>query len=323
MPHILLTGAGFSRNWGGWLANEAFEFLLGCPEIDHRLRQMLWANKEKGGGFEDVLPLLQTSLDAEDNQRVGVFTDALVGMFNEMGQAFMMTPFEWQTDIARMVRTFLMRFDVIFTLNQDTLLELKYLDDNILLGSNGRWGGFQLPGTQSLHTPSIQGSVHDAIAVRSPNSERIIRPRLQPYFKLHGSCNWTGDAGRILILGGNKAVSIGQFPILSWYQEQFKQHLSCPGTRLMIIGYSFNDPHINDAIEAAVDTGNLELFIVDPLGVDVLDKRDPRAQIRQPKSEFDEKLAFRVIGASRRPLKEIFGDDVVELAKVMKFFVAA
>jgi hypothetical protein len=28
MQHILLTGAGFSRNWGGWLADEAFEYLL-------------------------------------------------------------------------------------------------------------------------------------------------------------------------------------------------------------------------------------------------------------------------------------------------------
>jgi hypothetical protein len=34
MPYYLLTGAGFSRNWGGWLANEAFEYLLGAPEID-------------------------------------------------------------------------------------------------------------------------------------------------------------------------------------------------------------------------------------------------------------------------------------------------
>jgi hypothetical protein len=33
VSYILLTGAGFSRNWGGWLANEAFEYLLGCSEI--------------------------------------------------------------------------------------------------------------------------------------------------------------------------------------------------------------------------------------------------------------------------------------------------
>jgi hypothetical protein len=31
MPHYLLTGAGFSYNWGGWLAIEAFEYLLGAP----------------------------------------------------------------------------------------------------------------------------------------------------------------------------------------------------------------------------------------------------------------------------------------------------
>ena len=33
MTYILLTGAGFSRNWGGWLASEAFEYLIGCGEI--------------------------------------------------------------------------------------------------------------------------------------------------------------------------------------------------------------------------------------------------------------------------------------------------
>jgi hypothetical protein len=32
MAHYLLTGAGFSYNWGGWLASEAFEYLLGAPE---------------------------------------------------------------------------------------------------------------------------------------------------------------------------------------------------------------------------------------------------------------------------------------------------
>lgn len=44
MQHYLLTGAGFSANWGGWVASEAFEYLLGCPEIlaDDRLRDLLW-----------------------------------------------------------------------------------------------------------------------------------------------------------------------------------------------------------------------------------------------------------------------------------------
>ena len=51
VPHfILLTGAGFTRNWGGWLADEAFEYLLGHPRIDDGLRKLLW--KHKDGGFE-------------------------------------------------------------------------------------------------------------------------------------------------------------------------------------------------------------------------------------------------------------------------------
>ena len=36
MHTIALLGAGFSRDWGGWLANEAFGYLLGCAEISMR-----------------------------------------------------------------------------------------------------------------------------------------------------------------------------------------------------------------------------------------------------------------------------------------------
>src|SRR6266481_6084203 len=100
MPHILLTGAGFSRNWGGWLADEAFEYLLGCPEVDTALRDRLWEDKRSGGGFEDALAKLQ----AHHNLRQTAFTEkplraleaALVGMFDAMDQAFATTAFEPQ-----------------------------------------------------------------------------------------------------------------------------------------------------------------------------------------------------------------------------------
>jgi hypothetical protein len=61
MSHLLLLGAGFSRNWGGWLAQEAFEYLLGCNEVisDGNLRELLWKHQESGGGFEAALEELQ------------------------------------------------------------------------------------------------------------------------------------------------------------------------------------------------------------------------------------------------------------------------
>jgi hypothetical protein len=33
-------GAGFSRNWGGMLADDVFQYLLGCNELGDELRRL-------------------------------------------------------------------------------------------------------------------------------------------------------------------------------------------------------------------------------------------------------------------------------------------
>ena len=86
----------------------------------------------------------------------------------------------------------------------------------------------------------------------------------------------------------------------------------------MVIGYSFSDDHINQAIGEAADRGSLRVFIVDPLGIDVLDK-NRNAAIYSPDPLFT-RLQSHLIGASRRTVREIFGTDRVEHGKVMKFF---
>ena len=92
MPHYLLTRAGFSRNWGGWLANEAFEYLLGAPEIDDYLRNVLWGAKLRGDGFEGALSIVQSAYafnkSTETKQRLDRLTQAVIGMFNAMQTAF-------------------------------------------------------------------------------------------------------------------------------------------------------------------------------------------------------------------------------------------
>lgn len=51
MIPLLLLDAGFSRNSGGWLASEAFEYLPGCPEVcaSGELRALLWRHQATGG----------------------------------------------------------------------------------------------------------------------------------------------------------------------------------------------------------------------------------------------------------------------------------
>src|SRR4051794_38820554 len=124
MPHYLLTGAGFSRNWGGWLASEVFEYLLGAG-LDRSITKLLWETKEKGKGFEDVLSILQRNAvnDPFPEAQVALesLTNAIALMFHQMGAGYSRVQFEFTNDSAMTLFTFLQRFDKIYTLNQDDL----------------------------------------------------------------------------------------------------------------------------------------------------------------------------------------------------------
>lgn len=153
MPHYLLIGAGFSRNWGGWLANEVFEYLLGAPEVDDRLRGILWDAKLRGKGFEGALAVAQAAYAAEKGpeakKALDRLTRAIIGMFASMQNGFesIKKP-DPRTDIS--LQNFLAQFDPIFTLNQDTLLETAYAGD---VRWSERWYGSFLPFMKFVKQP--------------------------------------------------------------------------------------------------------------------------------------------------------------------------
>jgi hypothetical protein len=312
---LLLLGAGFSRNWGGWLASEADEYLLGYPKTDKPVRDLLW-HYRRTGGFEAALAELQESNNASDS-RLKNLLSALMQMFSDMDQAFQGIRFDFNNDIKQSISGFLSRFDAIFTLNQDLLLERHYLNDNIMLMSMQRWNGYTLPGMK----PLAEGSEVDRnVGTWEPDYGALkILPRLQPYIKLHGSSNWREpSSGHLLVLGGNKPGIINKNPLLAFYHGEFASRLSVANTRLMVIGYSFNDDHINRTLIEAVKRGGLRIFIVDPMGTDVIDKNRNGA-IYSP-GELVVEIWPALIGASRRTLREIFGADRVEYEKLMRFF---
>jgi hypothetical protein len=322
MAHYLLTGAGFSYNWGGWLASEAFEYLLGAPETTPELRALLWANKESGGGFEDALATLEQEFAAhgrpETQRQLNDLIAGIVGMLNGMSNSMERRDFEPHNNIQGSIKELLLKFDAIFTLNQDTLLEYHYAQ-HVMLNSQARFTGFEFPGM----APAGPGQVSfdqrsQYTAMRFPVAGPFtVSARHQPYFKMHGSRNYVNGptGGRIIIMGGNKAASIPRIPVLQWYLEEFTRRLCAGGAKLMVIGYSFSDKHINDAIAAGVENG-LKLFIIDPAGVDVIDKR----LTKKTPDPYVTKVGPAIIGASRRPLLQTFNQDKVEWDKVMRFF---
>ena len=252
-------------------------------------------------------------------------------MFEDMNQAFMESHFvyEFRGGLVDELNRFLARFNAIFTLNQDILLEHCYLPRLDLLDIQ-RWGGPQIPGMK----PVVGGQFGAADQWTSrwiPNGEPVenirLNERMQPLFKLHGSSNWLDEkSDRLLVVGGGKAEYIAQHPLLKWMHDQFQLQLQRPRTRLMVIGYSFRDQHINQLILDAAKCASLELFIIDTRGIRVLDvpllRHDTLADI-SPQRELSLTLQPRLIGGSRRRLTETFSSDEVERAKVMRFFQLA
>lgn len=283
MNSVLLTGAGFSYNWGGRLAREFNTAVAmrvqGHPELADLLR--------RNPNFEEALAELQnecaTSARSEARQRLDELESAIVGAFREMNHNLAAVPFEFCNDRKFSMIEFLALFDAIFTLNQDLLPEARYYHpaDNLSLTGSRRWLGGTWPGTEVLPDPMRNGLFDPLLVRRRPvaNPRNVsIEPQYQPYFKLHGSMNWEdASGGRLLVMGGNKPTTIARHPLLGWYADKFSEYLSRPGAGLMVIGYGFADLHINQLIYEAWERGGrtLTMFIVHPDGREILRKINP------------------------------------------------
>ena len=308
----LLLGAGFSRNWGGLLANEVFDYLIGHESFinDSYLNDHLWKYKDKGG-FESALFEWQKRDKISRERRIR-FENALKDMFNEMNTGFRGQKFEFSNQKTFLVSEFLAKFDNIFTLNQDLLLEIHYMNSNIELSALGRFNGPQLPG-MNPKSPVSLGNWADTKWTPTLHSDFNLSSGSQPTIKLHGSCNWvSSDSDEIMVIGGGKSSQIASFPILKWYFEEFRKCLSSQSSKLVIIGYSFGDDHINRLIAEGVSNG-LHLFIIDPLGSDLF------KGIVNSEFQYMNEIRAGIRGFSRRNLNEIFGGDSIEISKIQRF----
>lgn len=311
MPHYLLIGAGFSRNWGVPLSEEITGSLLGKLHDDAQL-----ANTLRQGPFEDAFQgfgQATGSPDAVARQRR--FQNAVSGVFARLNKTFLTKQFEFSNEVEFSIRHFLTRFDAIFTLNQDLLLEIHYQQ---MFGALPRWNGVLIPGMRPMPPAAGTGPFDATMYMWRQTDDFTVHQGSQPYFKLHGSSNWETETGeRVLIMGGAKSGAIQRFPVLRHYHDQFAALLDQGDAQLMVIGYSFQDEHINSVIEGASRERALGTYLVDPNGRNVL--RDPkmeRAAIRVAR-DIEQ---IRLVGELRRPLSAVFAGDTFAHGELMRFF---
>lgn len=288
--------------------------LLGRFADDQGMAPLL----RQSSNFEDVLSAVQVqyhqSRTPATKTQLDRLQQAILDTFHAMNRGFVARgQIEFSNDVRFSIRTFLSKFDAIFSLNQDLLLELYYNPEL----HNRQWNGVQFPGMQP--PPNWHGAFpQDKLAaVWRPMQDFSVAANIQPVFKLHGSVNWRDrDDGELLILGADKQARIREKQILNWYLDQFHRSLSNNETRIMVIGYGFRDPHIDDIIYSAWQRSRLQMFlVVGERGRGVFDKQ-PHAQIKVRDKMED----IGLCGISTRRLSATFAGDHAELEKFERFF---
>ena len=317
MQHLLLTGAGFTRNWNGWLAKELEGDVLARLAKHPVVREHV----QKSDNYEDAL---QTARGVAFS-RPGLGPGAVSILEGAIKEAF----WAMNTALARRIsmelsskegapsiQEFIGRFDAIFTLNQDLMLEFHYKPAAV---QQHRWSGTYYPGIE----PSVMPTLHEAELIhlrRQVASVGPPMPSLQPIYKMHGSIDWIDGSGSLFVVGGGKEEYIRSKPLLRTYFDEFDARLRSPDTRLMIVGYGFADDHVNKLIvEAAAANATLSIYYVHPESREAVHRgKQHRLMIGYAPPPI---FAVPCIGESRRPLATTFGEDHLEYEKLMRFFL--
>ncbi len=294
---VLLTGAGFSKNWGGLLASEVKEWVFSHPEVQVRpsLKQLVLETES----FEEALEIVRTGLFKEEDEKA--FLSAINYTFNAMDENYRNPS---QEVLPATINDLISSFcpgpvgrgcGFVFTLNQDLLLERIY-------GTQVDKQEFSIPGINWSTPPSPWPVFNDNIPIaylsdedgwEPPNLERSFN-----LIKLHGSINWRSSTNAAkLIMGTKKAQTLMKEPLFSWYYEVFRATLSAGDIALMVIGYSWNDDHINLVIETAIKEHGLKVFC--------WDVTSPKDMLRGKECEQTVISSSNLIGYSTKPLTEV------------------
>lgn len=268
---VLLTGAGFSKPFGGYLASKMWSmFFNRLTSSDHsRMRHVLRGNLNYELAYAHVI-------GGEYSQKEkDYFTKCLMQAYEDLDHSLC-----WLTNdkrgLLQPLRTFIDLFageeaerGFVFTLNQDLLVERFYSNHNFLL---------QIPSLH--HTDWFIGTAvrADFPQVEIPPNQQLERDKGKfwskgkgtqnfCYLKLHGSFGWRSLINKnAMVIGSDKTGSIANEPLLKWYLELFREVLNSKDQTLVVVGYGFRDDHINSIIADASKQG-LRLHVISPLQV--------------------------------------------------------
>jgi hypothetical protein len=270
---MLLTGAGFTKNFGAPLAKELWGIILGSPILDTApdVRRALLHDFDFESVYNNVMRGEKLPVDDETDWNIQkqALGKAVKEAYEDIDAKIRGFRFgkdsPYPVDISR-VQDFIASFSgnskkpgFFFTLNQDLFVERQYYSGQrpTLPGIKHRLNWFTGDNTHSL----------DADRVVIPEDQTAGSALLDGspfyYLKLHGSSNWYTSDEQTMVIGDAKQDQIAAQPILAAYFDHFKSVLESGSRRLLCVGYSFADSHINTAIALGIRAG-LSLYVLSP-----------------------------------------------------------
>lgn len=267
---ILLTGAGFTQNFGGYLAADMWAAIFNHPDVQGNpdLQDAMRRRAEEFN-YEYIYERVMTSNDFTRADRNGI-TSAIASAYDDMDEVIRNYDRATSAIDLNRVAGFTDSFGgdakhpgYFFTLNQDLFIERRILPFEKLL---------DLPGIARGNRFTAAFQYHRGDGIQLPDEETVDRLRRDPnpngahllYVKLHGSMEWLRhDGSRELVIGGKKEDAIQREPILRWYWQMFEDALKRENNRrLVVIGYGFGDKHVNALIAEACRASGLKVFVV-------------------------------------------------------------
>jgi len=227
-----------------------------CPRINEL------ASAVDDYDYESVYSQVHEELSLEEKRAID---DAFLKAYKQLDESIRSA--FWRDKVPRNVRELIERFsskwgggECFFTLNQDLLIERLFSEDIHIPGFNAGNGIFL------IRDKEFSDDYIFCVPNDPWNQEPLtVAPLKLHYIKLHGSFNWVSSGGhRRMVIGKNKRGQIASEPLLDFYFNIFKKELSQKWVRLLVIGYSFLDEHINEVISKS----DVELHVIDPLGFD-------------------------------------------------------
>jgi hypothetical protein len=276
---VLLTGAGFTRNFGGFLANQMWDKVFNHEQVQHypSLVNLLKDNFDFESVYNEVMdgngypPEAQMALRQAVKNAYDQLDDATRNYWGSSAYiSLALQPLvNWQ-GFSKLLDRFASEGKArgyIFTLNQDLFVERWHSGDKKLLRILSMTPGVDFKG-KTPWSWLRGGELTPEYYFQAPSNPTEVPEdisNLLYYVKLHGSMNWKSSDGRdLMVIGGNKPAQIHREKLLQWYFDLFQEVLSCPNRRLLVIGYGFRDLHINAVIAQSIRQYGLKLYIIAP-----------------------------------------------------------